>query len=372
MERQALNDRSIEKGKELLEMLEGEKPSLFEKGRWVGRIMGWALRQDEFRTSMLRFVDVFPALTTPASLARHITEYFDEEEGRVPAPLRWALRLASGRGRLATAFLAGMIRYSIEKLGRQFIVGAHAADAVAGLSKIRSAGCAFTIDVLGEAVVSEDEVEQYVGRYMVLLDRLEREQRSWRSLGGQMDGNGLDWGVAPKVSLSLKPSSLYSQTRPQNFEGSVAVMLRRIRPVYERVIEVGGALCIDMESYISKDMFLELYRRLRSEYAGYAHLSIAIQSYLRDTDRDLSDLLGWAREKGLPVSIRLVKGAYWDYEILRARQNGWEIPVYGSKAETDAAFERHVGLILRNHDVAYLACASHNIRSIAAALTMAA
>lgn len=371
MDPQELNNKIIERGKELLGMLEGGKPSLFEEGQWVGKIMAWSLKDEAFRVRLLRFIDVFPSLTTPASLARHLTEYFDGEKGYVPTPVRLAVKFAAHGHAPGAALLGRVIRYSIEKLGKQFIVGEDGTDVLRGLSKVRREGCAFSVDVLGEAVVSEDEVEQVRTRYIALLSELEKGQGTWPSLGGGRPGTDLDWGSAPKISVSLKPSSLYSQARPQNFEGSVAAMLDRIRPVYEKVMEARGAMCIDMESFQHKDMFLELYRRLRSEYAAYPHLGIAIQAYLRDTDRDVVDLLDWSKEKGLPVSVRLVKGAYWDYEVLRARQNGWDLPVYGSKSETDAAFERAGRTILRNHDIAYLACGSHNIRSIAAVLTMA-
>jgi RHH-type proline utilization regulon transcriptional repressor/proline dehydrogenase/delta 1-pyrroline-5-carboxylate dehydrogenase len=336
--------------------------------------MEWSLKHDAFRTAMLRFIDVFPSLSAPSLFAGHLAEYFDAREGYVPPVLRFAARLGAHGGRLGNAFLHRAARYGIEKLGKQFILGEDAGDAARGLAKVRGQACAFSVDLLGEAVVSEDEAEEYGALYMTLLNDLGAGQRAWQPLrgpaapGGQ---GGLDWGFAPKISISLKPTSLYSQATPQAFEDSVAAMLRRIRPVYEKVIEVGGALCIDMESFPYKDMSLEIFRRLRSEYRSYPHLGIAMQAYLRETGRDLSLLLDWARHEGLTLAVRLVKGAYWDYEVLRARQNGWEMPVYTDKAETDAAFERHVRLLLRNHEIAYLACASHNIRSIAAALASA-
>ncbi len=205
---------------------------------------------------------------------------------------------------------------------------------------------------------------------MDLISALEAAQSGWPPLD-RKDGSSLDWGYAPRISVSLKPSSLYSQTRPQDFAGSVEGILRRFRPIYERVIDAGGSVCIDMESYQYKEISLEVFKRLRTEYATYPHLSIAVQAYLRDTDLDIPGLIQWSRERGLPISVRLVKGAYWDYEILRARQNGWQVPVYTDKAETDAAFEQLAGLILKNHDIAYLACGSHNVRSIAAVLEMA-
>ncbi len=76
-----LNLHIIARGKELIDALEGGRPSVFEKGRWVGRLMEWSLRHDDFRTRMLRFVDVFPALSTSSSLVEHLREYFEDGGG---------------------------------------------------------------------------------------------------------------------------------------------------------------------------------------------------------------------------------------------------------------------------------------------------
>ena len=158
------------------------------------------------------------------------------------------------------------------------------------------------------------------------------------------------------MSISLKPSSLYSQMRPQNFQGSVDAVLRRLRPLYEQLIRAGGAMCIDMESYASKDIRWRSTRPCARSIRGTASSRMAMQAYLLETGSDLAGLLAWSEANGLPIAVRLVKGAYWDYEVLRARQNGWTIPVHTKKAETDAAFERDARLVLEHHENAYLAC----------------
>src|SRR5690606_127487 len=118
--------------------------------------------------------------------------------------------------------------------------------------------------------------------------------------------------------------------------------LKRLRPIWHRVVEIGGALCIDMESYGTKDITLEIFRRLRAESQGrlYPHLGIVVQAYLKDSERDVADLVSWLRGQQLTAEVRLVKGAYWDYETIHAAQCGREAPVWGQKAETDGAFER--------------------------------
>lgn len=370
MSEQTLSARIVERGKELYAALEGEKPSLFQESRWVGKAMGWLLRHDELRTNALRFVDVFPCLATSSMLIKHLEEYFGSSDS-LPASLRWALRHAPHGGRFFTSALARTVRYTMRKLGEQFIVGENAKEALRELSKIRHDRCAFSVDILGESVLSEAEASEYGALYLDLLDSLQPVSKKWRPLGSKQKVNDLDWGFQPKFSISLKPTSLYSQARPQNFEGSVEAMAARVQPIYEKVLESGGSLCIDMESYQYKNLSIEVFKRLRTVHPAHSHLTLAMQAYLRDTDRDLAELIDWAAKHDLPVSIRLVKGAYWDYEVMRAGQNSWDIPVYTSKSETDAAFERHVRLILEHYPTAFLACASHNIRSVSAVIETA-
>lgn len=258
----------------------------------------------------------------------------------------------------------------------QFIVGENTKTAVENLHKLREQGFAFVVDVLGEATVSEDEAEQYVATYMELLKELKKEQIQWQPLKGTQKNDSvtnLDWGCAPKINISVKPSALYSQIRPADFEGSVQNILARMKRIYEQVVEVGGFMCIDMESYRHKTIILEVFRRLRSDtqFRDYPHLGIALQAYLRDNDEDLNELFAWSGKNNLPISIRLVKGAYWDYETVIARQKGWEVPVYTHKPESDAAFERQAYKILKNHKLCHFACASHNIRSISAVMEIA-
>jgi RHH-type transcriptional regulator, proline utilization regulon repressor / proline dehydrogenase / delta 1-pyrroline-5-carboxylate dehydrogenase len=366
MDSRELNARTVERGKELYAALEDEKPSLFQESRWVGRMMGWLLKHEELRADALRFIDVFPSLTTDAMLVDHLEEYFGSVDV-LHTFLRWALRRASTGGLLARTAMAKTVRYTVRKLGEQFVLGENAHQAVRRLSGIRREGCAFSVDILGELVLSEGEAEKYRSLYMDLLAALASAKRKWSPLGTLEKGNDLDWGFHPKFSVSLKPTSLYSQAKPQNFTGSVEAMVACIRPVYEKVLISGGSLCIDMESYQFKDLSLAVYKRLRAEYAAHSHLALAMQAYLVDTDRDLGQLLDWSTTEGLPVTIRLVKGAYWDHEVMRALQNGWDVPVHMNKSETDAAFERQALLVL-SHSSAYLACGTHNIRSIAAVM----
>jgi RHH-type proline utilization regulon transcriptional repressor/proline dehydrogenase/delta 1-pyrroline-5-carboxylate dehydrogenase len=128
-----------------------------------------------------------------------------------------------------------------------------------------------------------------------------------------------------------------------------------------------------MEQYAYKDLTLAIFRDLleEEEFAEAPQAAIAIQAYLRDTERDLPDLIGWARERKRRIGVRLVKGAYWDSEIAWAAQKGWPVPVFLDKAETDLSYERLTRLLLESHDIVDPAFGSHNIRSLAHAIVTA-
>ncbi len=148
-------------------------------------------------------------------------------------------------------------------------------------------------------------------------------------------------------------------------------MMDAIEPVYKKIMDMGGFMCIDMEALKYKEPTVEMYKRFRKKYPDYPHLGIVFQAYLRSVDDDVSGLLDWARAENLPISIRLVKGAYWDYETVLAKQNDWPVPVWTHKPESDMAFERVSRMILENNDICHFACASHNIRSISSVMEVA-
>jgi len=371
MDTEQLETRIVARAGEFLAGIGGEVPSIFRKNWWVGRVMDWCMRNEEFKGRLFSFIDVLPSLSTAESLDRHIHEYF-ASAADVPAVLRWGLKGASLGGRFGKRMAAETIRSNIRSVARNFIIASDLPHTVQRLTRLRKRGFAFTLDFLGEATVSESEADTYAARYFELLDKLAEAQANWPPLGGNGDEK-LDWGDSPKVNVSVKPSALFSQARPVDFAGSVEGILVRLKGIYRKVVEIGGFLCIDMEMRKLKNITLEIFRRLRGddEFRDCPHLGLAVQTYLRETDGDVDRLLAWARREQLPISIRLVKGAYWDYENDVARRSGWPAQVYTVKSHTDAALERNAAKILRNHDICHLGCASHNVRSVSAVMETA-
>jgi RHH-type proline utilization regulon transcriptional repressor/proline dehydrogenase/delta 1-pyrroline-5-carboxylate dehydrogenase len=95
-----------------------------------------------------------------------------------------------------------------------------------------------------------------------------------------------------------------------------------------------------------------------------------LQAYLRDSPDQLAAILDWARrtERTPPLGVRLVKGAYWDHELVQAAQHGWPTPVFEVKADCDRNFERLTRELVAARPLVRVAVASHNLRSVAHAI----
>jgi RHH-type proline utilization regulon transcriptional repressor/proline dehydrogenase/delta 1-pyrroline-5-carboxylate dehydrogenase len=177
----------------------------------------------------------------------------------------------------------------------------------------------------------------------------------------------------PRLNLSVKVSSLYSRIGPLNYEDSLEQVKTRLRPIFRKVRAWGGHVQIDMEMFSLKELTIDLYLDLLTEpeFQGWNHTGITLQAYLKSAQQDVARVINWARNHSRRITIRLVRGAYWEYEKTIAGQRGWPVPVFTIKAHTDWNYERCLEMILESHDHITLAVASHNVRSIAKALVTA-
>lgn len=354
-------------GRRLFQLAGDEVPPLFRKSSWAGKVIAHCAKDEGFKAALLRFIDVLPSLHHVESAAEHLIDYFGGREQPLPPDLK--LHFTS----LSTASLkrAQRISEEIQKMMRGFIAASTLREAVPVLQDFRGRGMAFSVDLLGEAVLSEAEADGHAQQYLDLLDELGDLQAGWRALGDS--AGDLDWGFAAKLNVSIKPSSLYSQMSARAFDQSISAAKERLRPILRKAMKMGAHLCLDMEQVDLKNLTLSLYRSLMEEpeFKGYPHSGTVFQSYLRDSEKDLLELVTWAKKRKHRPTIRLVKGAYWEAERVYAGQRNWPVPFYTDKHETDENFEKLARLLLENHEWVHLACASHNIRSIASVIETA-
>ena len=343
-----------------------EPPSLFSKKGFYGTLMDWAMRDEHFKTQLLRFVDVLPTLTSSGEITRHLKEYLGDEHLKLSPALRVGLKAAGGASWL---FGAG-VKAQVTGMARQFMLGNDEKEIIATLRKLHEQDIGFTVDVLGEAVVSEAEADQYARRYLDLMDSLAPAIARWRH---PCRSNESPRGHVPPLNVSVKLSALYSQIHPTDPDTAIERIAARLRPILRRAGELGAFINLDMESYALKDLTLRLFKTVfaEPEFASQPACGLALQAYLKDCEADLTGIIAWAREHDRRVTVRLVKGAYWDYETVIAQQRRWPVPVFAHKWETDANFEKLTLMLLENDDAVDAAFGTHNARSLAHVLAQA-
>lgn len=355
-------------GRELFQRVQKDAGAFFRAERWTGQLLEWSMRHQDTRLQLFRFVDVLPTLDDPEDVVRHLKEYFEGKPDPFGGLMKAGLGVA-GMGRIGARAAAATLRRGVEQVARSFIAGTNTEEVRKVVEGFHKQGLAFTVDVLGEATLSEAEAEEYQRRYLELLEALTEHAPKWPKVE-QVDE--APWGTLPRANVSVKLSALYSQLDPIAPDQSANVIMERLRPILRLAKERGAHIQIDMEDHNLKDLTFDIFRRIGDdpEFKDYPHIGIVLQAYLRSAEDDARRLIEWARTRGTPVKVRLVKGAYWDFETVHARLEGWPVPVFERKWESDASYERVTKLFLENNDAVRLAIASHNIRSIAHAMAL--
>jgi RHH-type proline utilization regulon transcriptional repressor/proline dehydrogenase/delta 1-pyrroline-5-carboxylate dehydrogenase len=356
-------------GLAILAHLQNQQVVPFGPRWWDDRLMEWIMNDEAVKLQLFRFIDVLPMLHSEESINRHLREYFNEAGPHLPPWARLPLRWLPQNG-WAGRILARTARHNAERLARRFIAGNDLQDTLLAITNLRQQSATFTVDLLGEATVTEVEAEKYRADYLQLLEGLCAEVNAWPP-NDLIDRD--PFGPLPRVNLSIKLSSLYSQFDPIDPEGTCQVVCDRLRPILRLAKYYGAFINFDMEQYSFKDVTLLIFRTIleENEFCEWPDVGIAIQAYLVDTARDLEVLAKWVDQRGTPIGIRLIKGAYWDYECVLAAQHGWPVPVYTQKWETDANYERLTRFLLDRHTQLRPAFGSHNVRSLAHALAYA-
>ncbi|MBI4343480.1 MAG: bifunctional proline dehydrogenase/L-glutamate gamma-semialdehyde dehydrogenase [Candidatus Omnitrophica bacterium] len=361
----AVEARTQAIGHELFAAAKRRHAQLSVLNRWTRQVLSWSLQDPAAKVALLRFIDVLPGLPDDRAIARHLHDYFPTADLRLPAALRLGSSLAASR-LLTPRAVAGVVRESVERVASQFIAPPH--DAAIGrlIRRLASQGLTCSLDVLGEQVLTEAEADDYLQRYQRLLALL---ASSYDGLDGPLQPPS----CGPAINLSIKPSALTPRFDPICPQRSLEQACRRLEPLLQHAGQVGALVNLDMEQCELRDLTLALARHLlvHSTAAARARLGLVVQAYLRDAEPSVDALLQWLAGHERALTVRLVKGAYWDFEVAQAARRHWPSPVYEDKADSDLAFERLTRRLLAADGLVTTAIASHNVRSVAHAMAAA-
>ncbi len=359
----SLDDEVTDLARRIADLGAGEQARVFNMSWWSERMLDWAMSHDRFKTRLFHFVDVFPALVSDDQVVKHLEEYFEGVD--IPPPLKVGLDLAD-RVPFGKATSALVARRNIRRMARQFIVGESPEEAEEALHRLWDHGSGFTVDLLGEKTLAAGQADAYAARVQRMLESLAASTVRWDARPALEND---DHGPIARVNLSVKPTALSPLFAPLTADEGVADVKSRLRPILRRALALGAFINLDTEQYDVKSLTYRLAKELWSEpeFEGMEG-GVVVQAYLKESADDLADLVEWSGRRPRPFTVRLVKGAYWDAETVVASAEGWPIPVFEHKPQTDLSYERCVRLLHHKHGKVMAAFASHNLRSLAYAV----
>jgi RHH-type proline utilization regulon transcriptional repressor/proline dehydrogenase/delta 1-pyrroline-5-carboxylate dehydrogenase len=354
-------------GAELIGLL--PTPGLLSRERLEERAFEAVSREPALKAALFRLVDVTPMCRDLGDVAQHLSALLGEIE-KPSRPVR--LASAAARPGLSSGVTGLAVRRAVRSMASRFIVGEDVTDARSELAGLWTRGVASTVDLLGEATVTEAEGAAYADRCERTLRELDHLSAGW-SEGPVLERDA--HGPIPRVNLSVKVSAMTPQLRAEDPSRGVDGARDHLRRLFRLARDLGAHLHVDMESLDLRESVSDLVIELLSEveFRDGPSTGIVLQAYLVDSPEQLDDLLEWLRsaDRSVPLTVRLVKGAYWDHEVVQAAQHGWPAPVFTERAECDRNFELLTRRLLAARDLVRVAIASHNLRSISHAIAAA-
>jgi len=276
----------------------------------------------------------------------------------VSAELAGEYSAASLTKPMVAPIVRAALRQSMQTLGHAFIVGETIDAALKrAASEADLALCSF--DMLGEGARTDADAQRYFEDYAHAID----------ALGGQPPGS-----VHSRSGISVKLSALEPRYTLLQSERVHEQLGPRMLGLAQRAARAGVGMTIDAEEADRLDLSLDILEILArdAQTRTWEGLGLAVQAYGRRAPLVLEWVAQLARETGRRMTVRLVKGAYWDSEIKRAQERGLaSFPVYTSKAATDASYLEGVRRLFSAREVIYPQFATHNAYTVAAVLALA-
>ena len=320
---------------------------------------------------------------TDRQLLAMVKTHFSKTDSRLP----WYLNVGIGLSHVAfvpSEILAGILRAGVKFMSQRFIIGEAYTTFRPRLLGMAKQNRRVIGDILGEAIVSDEQGVAVTQAYLNLLDRLIADV-TFRHVSTQTRERRREKFIAtpfpvaeqPDAQIALKLSSLTTLFDPLEPEASRQAVKARLRLILDKLVlakekNIPIGLTIDLEEFRLRDFTYELVKELLIEpqYQSLIHVGVVVQAYHRDSLNVLQDLAAWSQQRGQSILIRLVKGAYHHLEMEEAQLYGYESPVFTEKWMSDFHYERCLDFLMTQYPYLRTAVASHNLRTQAYAMVL--
>ncbi|WAC67435.1 proline dehydrogenase family protein [Agrococcus sp. SL85] len=331
------------------------RPAIAKRDASAERLAG-LLKDPHGLDFAIGFVDKVVRPEDPRVSARN----FEALSRDIPGFLDWYLKLGislgGGVGLIAPRLVIPIAKRAMREMVSHLVIDATPARLGRPLAKLRADGTRLNINLLGEAVLGEEEA---AGRLAGTTELLQRPDVDY---------------------VSIKVSSMAPQLQMWAFDETVERVVERLLPLYRIAAQASPTkfINLDMEEYRDLDLTIAVFERLlsRPELAGL-EAGIVLQAYLPDALAAYRRLAAFAKERkaqgGAGIKVRVVKGANLAMERVDSAVHDWPLAVLPSKASSDANYKRVLREALRPEHAAAVrvGVASHNLFDLAYAAELA-
>lgn len=263
--------------------------------------------------------------------------------------------------RLGEPVIRTAVARAMREMGAQFVLGESIGEAMTRGAGQERAGYTYSYDMLGEAAMTAADAAAYKRAYEAALAGI--APAVW----------GRDMRDAP--GLSVKLSALCPRYETRQRDRAMAELVPAVRDLARQARAAGMGLTIDAEESERLELSLDVIAAVLADpvLAGWDGFGVVVQAYGKRARAVIDWLHGLAEALDRRITVRLVKGAYWDAEIKRAQVEGIEgFPVYTRKSATDIAYLDCAVALLARTDRIYPQFATHNAHTVAAILALGA
>ncbi len=264
----------------------------------------------------------------------------------------WYSRLV---GRLGEPVARAALKQAMRILGHQFVMGRDIEGALERAAGKEERDYRYSFDMLGEAALTRADAERYREKYSAAIAAVGRAAEKRES-------------ITARHGISIKLSALH----PRYEFAQVERVMQELYPVVEQLVrearEAGIGVTLDAEEADRLEISLMLVDKLLAGEVtrGYAGFGLAVQAYQKRARPTLEWLIGRLKATDRRITLRLVKGAYWDSEIKRAQERGLAgYPVFTRKENTDVSYLACARLLESAGERIYPQFATHNAHTIA-------
>ena len=273
------------------------------------------------------------------------------------APGSWVSRLTARAGEplVRAAFIRAM-----KLMGQHFVLGQ---DIGEGLDHgFGPTASSYSFDMLGEAARTDADAKRYYESYSSAIDAIGLDGRGWKD------------EVKAANGISVKLSALHPRYEFSQRDRVMSELLPRITELCRQARRYNLGLSIDAEEAARLDLSLDIFSALAHdpELEGWQGLGFVLQAYQKRAPLVAQWLIELAKETDRRFMVRLVKGAYWDYEVKHAQEQGLkDYPVFTRKAHTDVCYLHCAKQFLDAPEQVFPQFATHNAYTAAAILQLA-